>query len=137
MSDPIVDSSELGTYLGIADVSSALDRLSLVIGYAQTLCESVVSPLPVGAEVVVVDVVTRAFTNPGNARSQGTGPYSVNWGAVAGGLWLTRQNKATLRRLGGGGGAFTIDTLPATAGQNLPWWDRNTGGQVPDWDIIP
>ena len=136
MSVPIVGPSDLGTYLGIADVSPITDRLTLVISYAQTLCESLVSPLPAGAEAVVVDVVVRAFTNPGNTQSQGAGPYNVNWGAVAGGRWLTRQNKATLRRLAGGGGAFTFDTMPATAGQNLPWWD--TGVTVgPDWDIIP
>lgn len=131
-----MDPSDLGTYLGIGDVSGVQDRLAYLISLAQSLCESLVTPLPAGAEAVVVDVVARAFTNPGNAQSQAAGPYSVSWGAVAGGLWLTRQNKATLRRLTGGGGAFTFDTMPTTAGQALPWWDINTGGQVPDWDVI-
>jgi hypothetical protein len=72
-----------------------------------------------------VDVVVRAFTNPANATSEGAGPFPVNWGTISGGLWLTQQNKETLRVLAGRGGAFTISTMPATAGQNLPWWDQN------------
>lgn len=131
MTDPILDSSDLSTYLG-----STVDenRATLLIGYAQALCEAIVSPLPAGAEAVVMDVVVRALMNPANLESQGVGPFPVTFGAVSGGLWLTNQNKANLRLLAGGsGGAFTIDTMPATAGQNLPWWDY--GSQTPFGDF--
>lgn len=132
MSDPVVDPSDLGTYLG-APVDEG--RAELLIQYAQALCEAVVTPLPSGAAAVVIDVVVRALMNPGNVQSEAVGPFPVSFGAVSGGLWLTNNNKATLRRLAGQVGAFTIDTMPATAGQGLPWWDFGT---VTDgWDIVP
>lgn len=133
-----VTPDDLGTYLG-----QTLDpvRAQLLIDSAVQLCESLVNPLPAGADAVVLDVATRAFSNPTNAQHQGAGPFSAAYGPVGGGLWLTRQNKATLRRLAGSGGAFTIDTMPATAGQGLPWWDNNTWGYglglAGDWDQIP
>lgn len=120
LSTPIVIADDLGTYLG-ATVDSA--RATQLIGWAQALCESVVSPLPAGAEPVVLDVAARAYVNPSNASQQTAGPFSASYAGSIGGLWLTRQNKATLRRLAGGGGAFTIDTTPAGAGQNLSPWD--------------
>jgi hypothetical protein len=62
-------------------------------------------------------------------------------GSAPGGLWLTRQDKATLRRLAGSGGAFTIDTLPASAGTMLPPWEVNrwggSGVYGSDWDQTP
>lgn len=130
-----VTPTDLGTYLN-ADIATDDPRATQIIGNAVSLCESIVSPLPDGSDAVVLDVSARAYVNPANAQQQTTGPFSVGYGAVAGGLWLTRQNKATLRRLAGGGGAFSFDTTPATAGQNLPWWD--TGNPwVGDWDSPP
>jgi len=131
-----VEPADLGTYLGVT-VDDA--RAQKLIDLATALCQSIVNPLPDGAEAVVLDVVARAYSNPTNAPQQSAGPFSVSFGAVGGGLWLTRQNKATLRRLAGSGGAFTIDTMPATAGTSLPWWDVNQwgGGQDlygGDWD---
>lgn len=119
----LVSADDLGTYLGTA-VDTA--RATAILARAQMLCESVVSPLPAGADAVVLDVATRAYSNPTNAAQQLVGPYSAGYRAAGGGLWLTRANKATLRRLAGSGGAFTIDTTPADAGQNLPWWDTGT-----------
>lgn len=117
---------DLGTYLGVANIDD--DRATFLIAQATNLCLSLVSPLPDGSEAVILDVAGRAYLNPGNVQQQATGPYSASYGAVSGGLWLTRANKSTLRRLNGGGGAFTIDTAPATAGQNLPWWDTGVEG---------
>lgn len=133
MSDPIVDPTDLGIYLGITDIDQV--RATLILQQAQALCESVVTPLPAGATAVMLDVAARAWANPLNAQQQGAGPFTVGYGAVSGGLWLTQQNKATLRRLAGGGGAFTFDTMPATAGQGLPWWDINVGPFPGDWDV--
>lgn len=120
-----VDAAALGTYLGLPSIDT--DRATALIGYATTLCESVVSPLPDGADPVVLLVAARAYQNPSNVQQEAVGPFSAAYGQMAGGLWLTRTNKATLRRLAGGGGAFTIDTMPATAGQNLPSWDIDNG----------
>lgn len=124
-----VAASDLGTYLGAADID--VNRATYLISLATALCTSIVDPLPDGADAVVLDVVARAYGNPANVTQQTVGPYSASYGTVAGGLWLTRANKATLRRLGGGGGAFTIDTTPDTAGEGLPIWDSGTPG---DWN---
>jgi hypothetical protein len=133
---PLVSTTDLGTYLGAPNLDTV--RATLVLQNAQLLCESLVSPLPAAAAAVVLDVAARAYTNPQNVQQETTGPFSAAFGAVAGGLWLTQQNKATLRRLSGRGGAFTIDTMPATAGQNLPWWDWSTSsGMGADWDVVP
>lgn len=123
-----VTPDQLGTYLGVSVDAS---RATALIGYATGLCQSIVNPLPDGAEAVVLDVAARAYSNPTNAQQEAAGPYSVTHAPISGGLWLTRQNKATLRRLAGGGGAFMIDTTPTEAGQNLPAWDVD--GQTADW----
>jgi hypothetical protein len=57
-----------------------------------------VTPLPGGADAVVLDVAARAYSNPSNVQTQATGPYSATFGALGGGLWLTRQNKAAAGR---------------------------------------
>lgn len=133
-----VQPADLGTYLGDDNIN--IDRATYLIARATELCESIINPLPSGSDAVVLDVAARAYTNPQNAVQQATGPFSANYGAVGGGLWLTRANKATLRRLGNGGGAFMIDTMPSTAGQNLPPWDAGAGwgwgdgdGQADGW----
>lgn len=127
-----VTPDDLGTYLG---VTVDPNRAGLLIGSAVQLCESVVTPLPDGAEAVVLDVAGRAYTNPQGVQQQTVGPYSAQYGPVSGGLWLTRGNRSTLRRLAGGSGVFTIETCPATAGQGLPWWDA--AGSVDDFDQVP
>lgn len=125
---------DLGTYLGIAVDPT---RGQFLCDKATALCLSVLSPLPDGAETVVLDVAARAYGNPNNVQQQSAGPFNVAYGPVGGGMWLTRANKATLRRLGGGGGAFTIDTMPPNAGQKLPPWDVGTPGPIGDWDTPP
>jgi hypothetical protein len=127
---------DLGTYLG-SEVDPA--RAKLIISGAIALCSSIVDPLPEAALSVVLDVAARAYTNPTAVPNQAAGPFTV--GSAPGGLWLTRQNKATLRRLAGSGGAFTIETMPSTAGTVLPPWERNTWGESgvygTDWDQTP
>lgn len=124
---PVVSVSDLQTYLGTTVDS---DRGTLVLAAAQSLCESVVKPLPAGAYAVVLDVAARALTNPVNAQQQTDGPFSVSYGAVAGGLWLTQKNKATLRGLSGGGGAFSINLLNGYTETGLPVWDDSSGEPV-------
>jgi hypothetical protein len=108
------------------------DRASYLLNLSQTLCESFVSPLPVGAEAVILDVAERAFSNPTfmggglGLYSEDVGPFSTTTpGTTGGGVWLSQRNRATLRRLAGGGGAFTIDVMPATAGANVTTWGNS------------
>lgn len=117
--------ADLATYLGV-EVDEA--RATYLIARATDLCQSIVTPLPDTADAVVLDVAARAFTNPGNVTSQGMGPFNAAYGPAGGGLWLTRQNKSTLRRLAGGSSAFSVDPTPAdvldgTRGASLPFWD--------------
>lgn len=130
-----VTPADLGTYLG-ATVDT--DRAQYLIDRATELCLSVINPLPNGSDAVVLDVTARAYSNASNATQQGAGPFQASFGPVGGGLWLTRQNKTTLRRLAGSGGAFTIDTAPATT-PAVPWWEQNNWGVSlsSDWDQIP
>lgn len=125
-----VQPADLGTYLSNPTIDT--NRASYILGLAVQLCQSIVNPLPVGSDAVVLDVAARAYGNPTNVVQQTTGPFSANYGVVAGGLWLTRANKSTLRRLAGGGGAFMVDTMPATAGQGLPTWDEGVYGDFGD-----
>lgn len=133
-----ITTTDLSTYLGVTVDDT---RAQLLIDQAVALCASICDPLPDGSAAVVLDVAARAYSNPTNVQSQGAGPFPVTYGTMGGGLWLTRQNKATLRRLNGSGGAFTIDTMPATAGTGLPPWELNTWGESgvhgSDWDQTP
>lgn len=126
MSTPVVDPSDLALFLDIPytdpDVS---DRMLFLIGLAQELCETIVTPCPVTARSVVLGVIGRAWDNARGVESEGTGPYSVNFGAIASGFYLTKQDRATLKRIAGRGGAFSIDPTPADAFSCLPPWDRN------------
>lgn len=100
----------LGVYLATPDIDEA--RATLLIGQAENLCRSIVNPLPAGAEAVVLSVAARVYVNPSQATSQTAGPFNV--AQPFPGLYLTRADKATLRRLGGvGGGAFSIDPTSA------------------------
>jgi hypothetical protein len=124
--------ADLSTYLG-AEVDAA--RATFLLAQATSLCQSIVNPLPTGSDAVVLDVAARAYTNPSNVSSQNVGPYAASYGAVAGGLWLTRQNKSTLRRLNGGSSAFSIDPVDpvrvAEATAALPWWDWDASSAEP------
>lgn len=113
-----VTPNDLSDFLGV-QVDTV--RAVTILKYAQLLCESVVTPLPDTALPVIVDIAVRAYQNPGATPAQGAGPFTL--GSMPGGIYLTRRNKADLRRLAGGSGAFSIDPLPAAAGTGLPWWD--------------
>lgn len=123
MPNLIATSQDLATYLH-QDVDTA--SAQMLLDLAADLCTSILSPLPVTAKAVVIGVAARAYVNPANASSEAAGPFSVGYGTGAtGGLYLSRQDRATLRRLAGSGGAFTVDPTPATAGQGLAPWDQN------------
>lgn len=107
MSTPIAQPSDLGTFLDIPDIDET--RATLILQMAQDLCESIVSPVPTTAMVVVLTVASRSWSNPEGNTAETAGPFTVTR-ALA--MYLTKSDKATLRRLSGGSGAFSIDTLP-------------------------
>lgn len=115
--------ADLSTYLGV-ELDAA--RATYLLARATELCQSIITPLPAGSDAVVLDVAARAYSNPGNVASQGVGAFQVSYGGAAGGLWLTRQNKATLRKLSGGSSAYSIDPVDpaavARATTGLPFW---------------
>lgn len=105
------------------------DRASLLIELATDLCTSVISPIPDTAKSVVLSAAARAYTNPEGVQGQTIGPESVQYGsATMGGLYLTKGDVATLKRMGGVGGAYSVQVMPADAGTNVPIWDENIWG---------
>lgn len=136
MSTPAVSVDDFALYLSNPAIEP--ERAQFILDKAQILCETVVSPLPVGAEVVVLDVAERAFANPtqvGNSPlglySEGVGPFSTDRpGISGGGLYLTANNKAVLRNLAGqSAGAFTVNLLAGYCPPTLPIWDVNSTDQ--------
>jgi hypothetical protein len=118
MSTPVASASDLETYMGMATGTIDVSRASFIIGLAQDECESIVLPLPSAARGVVLSVAARAFNNPTSAHQMNLGSAGVSYGGSGtsmgiGGLYLSKADKATLRRLAGRGSAFTADTMPA------------------------
>lgn len=114
MTTPIATPSELGTLLqeSIADNDP---RGVLVLALAQARCEVWVSPLPDAAKGIVLAVAARAWTNMEQANQVGLGSAYATLsagGVTAGGLYLSRTERADLRRIAGRSGAFSVDWLP-------------------------
>lgn len=68
MSDPLIDPADLGTALN--DPSINVARAMDVIVDAQTLCETIISPLPPQAAVVVKRMAKRAYGETASPRQQ-------------------------------------------------------------------
>jgi hypothetical protein len=89
--------------------------MTLQLELAQELCETIVDPLPATARGVVLQVAGRMFSNVNSATQIGLGSAYASLGSTGaggvGGLYLSRSEKATLRRLAGRTGAFSIDVL--------------------------
>lgn len=133
MTSPIAQPSDLQSFLGASNIDNS--RATLLIQLAQNECATIVSPLPATAIGVVLDVAARAYGNPQGVQSQHLGTASVSYGnqqygGALGGIFLTRGNKATLRRLAGSGGAYSVDTLPTgvAAQQTISLTGSPTGG---------
>lgn len=117
MGVPVATPDDLATFLGAVFDSTATARATLILSLAQNLCEAIVSPLPDTANSVVLEVAARAFENPAQRQQESLGSAHVAYGAMAGGgtvggLYLSRQDKANLRRLAGGSTAYSVDPLP-------------------------
>lgn len=110
---------QLGLFLGLGEIDG--NRADLLITSAVSLCETIVKPLPEGAEAVVLSVAGRAYVNPQQVSYETIGPMSVQRPQGSGGLYLTKNDKAALKSLAGRGGAFTVDPTPATADPSPTW----------------
>jgi hypothetical protein len=110
---------ELGLFLDLQEIDG--NRADFLITKAISLCETVVKPLPEGADSVVLSVAGRAFVNPGQVSYETIGPMSVQRPTGSGGLYLTKADKSALKSLAGRGGAFTVDPTPATADPSPTW----------------
>lgn len=119
---------QLGLFLGLDEIDG--DRADLLIASALSLCQTIVKPLPEGAEAVVLSVAGRAYVNPQQVSYETIGPMSVQRPSGSGGLYLTKADKSALKSLAGRGGAFTVDPTPATADPSPTWpADAVTGWQ--------
>lgn len=110
---------QLGLFLGLDEIDG--DRADLLINSAISLCQTIVKPLPEGANAVVLSVAGRAYVNPQQVSSETIGPMSVQRPSGSGGLYLTKADKSALKSLAGRGGAFTVDPTPATADPTPTW----------------
>jgi hypothetical protein len=110
---------ELGLFLDLQEIDG--NRADFLINKAISLCQTVVKPLPEGADSVVLSVAGRAFVNPGQATYETIGPMSVQRPTGSGGLYLTKADKSALKSLAGRGGAFTVDPTPSTADPSPTW----------------
>jgi hypothetical protein len=115
VSTPLATPDELGVYLGTA-IDDEDPRGTLVLQLAHDLCETVVSPVPALAKGVELAVASRAYNNVTSAHQMSLGSAAVSFGAQnssmgVGGLYLSKSEKATLRRLAGRSGAFSVNML--------------------------
>ncbi|MCX5598453.1 hypothetical protein OOK29_09910 [Streptomyces phaeochromogenes] len=110
---------ELGLFLDLDEIDG--NRGDLLISKAIALCQTVIKPLPEGADAVVLSVAGRAYVNPQQVSYETIGPMSVQRPSGSGGLYLTKADKSALKSLAGRGGAFTVDPTPATADPSPTW----------------
>src|SRR5690606_9028776 len=97
------------------------DPASLMIERAADLCRDIVSPLPDSAKGVILSAAARAYANPQGVTQETVGIYNVSrpWA----GVYLTRAERAALKRAAGAGGAFSVDMMPSNARvpRDNPW----------------
>jgi len=120
MSTPIAVPADLGTYLGLEPGTIDTVRATQSLLLAQDLCETIWSPIGPTALGTILAVAERQFDNATNATSVSLGTGTIVRGAPGatqgvGGLYLSRSDKTTLRRLAGRGGGFSVSVLPVGA----------------------
>lgn len=111
----ICEPADLATYLG-----STVDdqRAAQLLQLAQEIAESMVgNPLPLGAEAIVLSAAARGYLNASGVTSETIGPYNIQ--RPSAGIYLTKAERASLRRLAGRTGAFSVSILP-------PEWQATT-----------
>ena len=120
MSTPIAVPADLAMYLEIDPTTIDIARATQSLLLAQDLCETIWSPIGATALGTVLAVAARQFNNPTSANNVALGTGHIGYSApgtnqAPGGLYLSRSDKVTLRRLAGRGGAFSPSILPVGA----------------------
>lgn len=101
---------QIATYLGIPQEELDEERAQLLIDIATDLVTAIIADPPESAAAVIYSSVARAYVNPMGVSNEVIGPYQAQ--RPTGGVYLTKAERATLRRLSGGGSAFSYDLLP-------------------------
>lgn len=122
---------ELGLFLGLDEIDG--NRADFLVNKAISLCQTIVTPLPDGADSVVLSVAGRAYVNPQQVAYETIGPMSVQRPSGSGGLYLTKADKSALKSLAGRGGAFTVDPTPETADPS-PTWAMDDAGFADEFE---
>lgn len=122
---------ELGLFLGLDEIDG--NRADFLVNKAISLCQTIVTPLPDGADSVVLSVAGRAYVNPQQVAYETIGPMSVQRPSGSGGLYLTKADKSALKSLAGRGGAFTVDPTPTTADPS-PTWPLDDAGFADEFE---
>lgn len=134
----IVTPDSLAVYLDVDLSEDKYDRAQMLIDDAIAQALSVVTVgdvpddgpteanLPTGAASVIRAAVARIFLNPTGVTSESTGPYAYGRPAGTGALF-SKAERAQLRRMGGGGNAFSVNLLANYQGAVLPPWDAGQG----------
>ena len=124
----VLTAEDLALYLDLSEINEA--RADLMLAQAIALAESIVSPLPDAASAVILAVAGRAYANPQGISYETVGPIAVQ--RPQAGLYMTRDERRTLQRLAGRGGAFTVDPTPVDADPDatrpLGWDDDDPRG---------
>lgn len=120
MSAPIAVPADLATYLGVDLATMDAVRATQSLQLAQDLCETIWSPIGATALGTILAVAARQFVNVTSANSVALGTGHIAFGTPGtsqgvGGLYLSRSDKTTLRRLAGRGGGFSVSILPTGA----------------------
>lgn len=105
MTDLVLTSDDLATFLGSAVDA---DRATQLIAWVMDEAKSFVNPVPSTAASVVLQAVTRIYTNPSGVTQELVGPYQAT---KAGGALFNKGERAALLRLSGSGGAYSFDLL--------------------------
>lgn len=109
----VATTGELATFM---KVTLDEDQAQLILDMVEADAASIVSPLPPTAKGVIITAAARACPNPSGTTTMSSGGSSASWSP--GGVYLTRMERMTLRRLAGiGGGAFSVNLAP-DAGQD-------------------
>lgn len=113
MGAPVATSADLATYL---DTAVDDPRMTALLEYAQDRLEAIKTPCPVAAKGIVVAIAARAYSNPSSATQLGIGTGHVGLATTAlggiGGLYVSKDERASYRSMTGGTGAFSVDTMP-------------------------
>lgn len=130
-----VSTDDLDTFLALNGTIDTA-RGQLMLDLAVDLAMSVAQPLPMAALGIVLACAARAYSNPQMVQQEGAGPFSVT--RPFPGIYLTKQERRSLRRICARTGAFTVDPTPVDASPIPSWplevWTEGwTGNESPVW----